>query len=627
MGLWRHNGKLSKVCTGGACCPIMVRMARCWRRTMQTLSAPSALLASIAVVAFGQQLWAQSKVGNTATVLHERLPSAARGARSDTLVRSKSGALNAIDTAAGRIEKPERPGRNAPQAPLYEVESSDKSTIGSDRQTGGEGTLHYRAVFNPTVAPFKRDRVFDQVTASGQLKQSGAGLRAIRPKGKMDRSGHELFWGHITVELKAGKRTTIPSVAPNAELVHADSSPSRTLTFYRDIAGNLSVSAKRKGTVTLRYLLDAPSTYFAAPIGAGAVYDDPFKPRLGAAIQRRMQQLWPALGVAPSHSRKVNVEKLVEHFRSFEPGLLDGVPGGDLLVDLIVARKGVCRHRAHAFVVMAHSLAIPAHYVINDAHAFVEVWVAGLDGRGRWQRVDLGGGAETLRLHGADQKHLHDPLFRDSLPRPQVYDEGVSNVTGDGRLNASSWAGADKVVGAHGLVGRGGGSRPGGQSAASDVGKKQPRAPAKSLKSAANQAPKSAQWLHERAIERARIARNVAAPKRPPSRTSAPAASTQLATSLRLTHVVPVAYIGETVQLRGTLVLADGKKAGVLPVEVWLVQPRDPTKGIYLGTVLTGADGGFATNVAVPMSARLGEHDVVVYFPGRGKLRSSYSRD
>ena len=48
-------------------------------------------------------------------------------------------------------------------------------------------------------------------------------------------------------------------------------------------------------------------------------------------------------------------------------------------VDLALSQKGVCRHRAFAFLVTALGLGIPARMVINEAHAWVEVLDPGED--------------------------------------------------------------------------------------------------------------------------------------------------------------------------------------------------------------------------------------------------------
>jgi transglutaminase-like putative cysteine protease len=42
------------------------------------------------------------------------------------------------------------------------------------------------------------------------------------------------------------------------------------------------------------------------------------------------------------------------------------------LLDLARGKRGVCRHRAYAFVIVAQALGIPARFVQNEAHAWVE---------------------------------------------------------------------------------------------------------------------------------------------------------------------------------------------------------------------------------------------------------------
>src|SRR5690606_17097450 len=73
--------------------------------------------------------------------------------------------------------------------------------------------------------------------------------------------------------------------------------------------------------------------------------------------------------------------------------------------------RGVCRHRAYAFVVTAGALGLSSRLVQNEAHAWVEVF----DGDG-FVRVDLGGAALDLDMPALDPSlPLHipprDPFF------------------------------------------------------------------------------------------------------------------------------------------------------------------------------------------------------------------------
>ena len=58
----------------------------------------------------------------------------------------------------------------------------------------------------------------------------------------------------------------------------------------------------------------------------------------------------------------------------------------DVYLDLALSQRGVCRHRAFAFLVTALHLGIPTRMVVNEAHAWVEVSDGTL-----WHRIDLGG--------------------------------------------------------------------------------------------------------------------------------------------------------------------------------------------------------------------------------------------
>ena len=67
----------------------------------------------------------------------------------------------------------------------------------------------------------------------------------------------------------------------------------------------------------------------------------------------------------------------------------------DIYLDLALSQKGVCRHRAFAFLVTALSLGIPTRMVVNEAHAWVEVLDPGV-APPLWRRVDLGGAGRAL---------------------------------------------------------------------------------------------------------------------------------------------------------------------------------------------------------------------------------------
>ena len=100
---------------------------------------------------------------------------------------------------------------------------------------------------------------------------------------------------------------------------------------------------------------------------------------------------------------------MVGYFRSFAPSDDSPESEGDIYLDLALSKKGVCRHRAFAFLVTALNIGIPARFVHNEAHAWVEV----RDDQ-RWHRIDLGGAALDLGLELEDG--LPDGVLLDRTP-------------------------------------------------------------------------------------------------------------------------------------------------------------------------------------------------------------------
>ncbi len=118
--------------------------------------------------------------------------------------------------------------------------------------------------------------------------------------------------------------------------------------------------------------------------------------------------------------------KLVEYHRSFEAS--DDPPRGrrDIYLDLSLSKKGVCRHRAFAFVISALGLRIPARMVTNEAHAWVEVHDGTL-----WHRIDLGGAAANFETNtSAQDQPLHTPP-----PDPFAWPPGASAGEESARRN------------------------------------------------------------------------------------------------------------------------------------------------------------------------------------------------
>lgn len=306
-----------------------------------------------------------------------------------------------------------------------------------DRQTQREGRLDYREVFDPSVVPHKRNRALDEVGADFGVRLGERRLKALEVLGNRLERGREVFWGSLLIEGAAGSKIPIPSVAPEARILSYEASPAQEVKFWVDQAGNHYAEPARSGRLRLVFMTDAPASYFGRSLPRDASLSDipaAMRPRLPREVRELALEVADTLGFSAELGYTPLLEKMVAYFRSFEAGdpppRSGPVTGATIYRDLALSRRGICRHRAHAFVVTAQALGYPARFVFNEAHAFAEVFVPGTNAG--WLRVDLGGGADELRVHNTANKAMHEPVAPDPFERPDGFEEmaGAERVTG-----------------------------------------------------------------------------------------------------------------------------------------------------------------------------------------------------
>jgi len=119
------------------------------------------------------------------------------------------------------------------------------------------------------------------------------------------------------------------------------------------------------------------------------------------------------------------IAKLAAYFRSFAESNDPPSGHGSVYLDLALSKKGVCRHRAFAFLVTAQSLGVPTRVIANEAHAWVEIYDAKL-----WRRIDLGGAAPTANVTSGSAAFERAP---DVAASQQIPPRGVGR-------SAHAWA-------------------------------------------------------------------------------------------------------------------------------------------------------------------------------------------
>jgi hypothetical protein len=287
-----------------------------------------------------------------------------------------------------------------------------------DADTTRPERVEYSDPFTPTVVPFKRGVAYDSVNREGDLVVRDDRLEAVETRQRPGEND-EHFRASLELDVTAGARVAIPSVAPGARLVVAHAEPPRELRIGVDSAENWYVESSMTSHVRLTLQLVADRRVF------GSVFRDASWSELGRELPPLPENVKSAalgvartLGVADALRPRDAVAALVEHFRRFLPSTKRPSSSGLLLYrDLALTARGICRHRAYAFMVTALGLGIPTRYVMNEAHAWVEVFDGEL-----WHRIDLGGAAEQLSMDETGRPRHVEP--RDPFAWPDPTESG-----------------------------------------------------------------------------------------------------------------------------------------------------------------------------------------------------------
>jgi Transglutaminase-like superfamily len=314
----------------------------------------------------------------------------------------------AIDTKSGVLAAPaERP--SAPNQVAYGGSATPDSIDASyrvDRDTSRPDSVRYDDPFIPAVTPFKRLYAYDSLDEGFELVVHDKALRPLEVGGDA-RPDDDQFYGDLFVDLVPGVPVRIPSVGPGARVLVARAEPARKFELVRDGADNWFIVGEARERVRLVLELSIARRVFGSEFGEVSWAELARSvPALPPSARAAALDVLGSIGVSQSQRPREAVRALVNYFRTFAPS--DEAPhassGAALYSELSLSRKGVCRHRAYAFVLSALGLGIPARLVRNEAHAWVEV----SDGIS-WHRVDLGGAASHIDYEQHSSEHQHQP--------------------------------------------------------------------------------------------------------------------------------------------------------------------------------------------------------------------------
>jgi hypothetical protein len=443
-----------------------------------------------------------------------------------------------------------------------------------DTDTRRPETLPYTDPFVPSTAPWKRLAAFDKVDTDYSLAVTDPSLRPVALHGQAAEPYEDRFFGNLVVELRANQVTRIPSVGPGARVVHARLGvgvDEFDLEILHDSADNWFVRSNHTGRARLVFELAIARATFGGPVGD--VPPDPRVVRWGsplpAALQRDVEVVAAHIGVPKATSRET-LAALVDYFRSFAESSEPPPPARSAYLALSLSKKGVCRHRAYAFMVTASALGIRSRVVMNEAHAWVEVWDGTL-----WKRIDLGG-AGTILDESQGEGGLDAPRYAPP-PDPFRWPPGGKRGEDLGRTAFGSKTAPGRGPGplaSSGATGAVGAPRPGASSGG------------------VSEAP-------------------VSPDGRP-------------ATSVTLEATQTSASRGQQVQVKG-LVTADGLPCPRLVVTLSAVDTGAGAT-IPLGDLAADAAGVYAGSVVIPRSVETGDYDLVATTPGDARCGPGVSQ-
>lgn len=451
------------------------------------------------------------------------------------------------------------------------AESGPSSTLEPDRDTRQPDVESYDDPFSPSTSPFKRLRAFDSVEDDYTLRVADDKRLTTIPVGGSVADGDEPFFADFTVELIPNRPVRIPSVGPDARPLKMHTEPNVAATILRDPADNWFIqSAERKRVRVVMEIAIARAT-FGSRFSDEATWE-----RLAERIPRQPEKhreparrVMEAIGVSRNMRPSDAAAKMIDYFRGFASSNDPPREHGDIYLDLALSKKGVCRHRAFAFLVTALQLGLPTRMVTNEAHAWVEVY----DGK-LWHRVDLGGAAMNLDEPPDLSKPAHKPP-----EDPYAWPETAEKSSGQ---DLSSRMRDDATSGPTG---------------------NQPPDPASSSSVTSPNAPNGS----------SATTNDPSGQKTPtPTTTAGPGPNDPKTTKLELERAERVVRRGSVLKVRGKAEAIGACKS--LRIDVLLSNTDHPA--IRLGSLSTDEQGVFDGAVTVPRDIAAADYDVVIETPG-----------
>ncbi|MBN2065705.1 MAG: DUF4129 domain-containing protein [Candidatus Thermoplasmatota archaeon] len=296
----------------------------------------------------------------------------------------------------------------------------------SPHRDGSGGVVTCYAVFDPALINAKRYVAYDAITEDYDAYIYDVVLYSL---GLDDVVYDNAFVGTIPLTQLTDEAIPIPSVAPNANIIsYYVSEPWLSAQFYKDGADNYYVAAldyNYYGEITLTFTTSADSSYFIFAVPGDLTLDDipqSMKRTPPSSVVASAELIIDELGLTGETNLQTIVNTLYSYFSSFTEGEIPSeAEEPDIYLAMARAKHGACYVRSFACFVTANALGLPTRLVVNECHAFVELYIP----TNGWMRMDLGGLGECRVCNPEG----YDPFTNSTGPQGNQSQPGNGNGT------------------------------------------------------------------------------------------------------------------------------------------------------------------------------------------------------
>ena len=321
---------------------------------------------------------------------------------------------------------------NIPNRAAIQHTASIPDSLTLDNQTQVAGNLTLSEPFAPPVGVYKRRNVFSTIVYRDDAFFIEPSLDScVQVQFKPEPADTLPLRRSALVYLEIGDQPVdLPADSPEMRITSLEtqavaSNASTEISVLRCRDQNYLISAKPAGLYRIEYDTASPADA-ATPVEASFFESDPvpvstyLDPDIVTHINDIIQHSPELQSIKGSHAQLAD---LIRFFQSFTSDYLEQdeqqpTTGESLLTSILTQKKGLCRHRAILFTLVAQAWGYHARIAANEVHAFVEI-----QHKGRWYPVELGGSASSLTIEPTNRALSTTVLGNFSFDQQHTYQQ------------------------------------------------------------------------------------------------------------------------------------------------------------------------------------------------------------